>query len=77
MSFHNRAFGFRLPAQQPSILANGLLVFALLLNAARSALSNSSMPTTDIQQFNAGITEKAQIPFPDWLVLQSRQIGEF
>ena len=31
----------------------------------------------DIQQFNAGITEKAQIPFPDWLVLQSRQIGEF
>jgi hypothetical protein len=76
MSFHDRSFGFRLPEQQPSILANGLLVFALLLNAARSALSNSSMPA-DIQQPNTGITEKAQIPFPDWLVLQSRQIGEF
>jgi hypothetical protein len=75
MSFHNRSFGFWLPEQQPSILANGLLVLALLLNAAQSALSNSSMPA-DIQQSNAGITEKAQIPFPDWLMLQSRQIAE-
>jgi hypothetical protein len=62
MSFHNRAFGFRLPVQQPSILAHGLLVFALLLNAAQSALSNSSIPT-DIQQLNAGILSRRKSHF--------------
>jgi len=77
MSFHNRAFGFRLPAQQPSIQANGLLVFALLLNAARSALSNSSMPTTDIQQFKAASLRRRKSHFQIGLCYNPDKLESF
>ena len=76
MSFHNHSFGFALPEQRPSIPANGLLVFALLLNAVQSVLSNSSTPI-DIQQRDTGISEKGKTHFQIGLCYNPGKLQSF